>query len=172
MKVLQESSRESLKSLVKQQEGSLVSLLQEIQDIYGYLPEDVLREVARGRNIPLIDVYSVATFYKAFSLKPKGKNRITACTGTACHVRGSQKVTEEISRSLGVQPGDTTADGLYSLETVSCLGACALAPLVLVNGESHGNMTPARAAGLLDLLRPGAGDSSPAKTGRPVKERG
>ena len=152
MKALQESSREYLKSLVKQQEGSLVGLLQEIQEIYGYLPEDVLREVARSKGIPLIDVFSVATFYKAFSLKPKGKNRITACTGTACHVRGSQKVAEEISRSLGIRPGDTTEDGLYSLETVNCVGACALAPLVLVNEESHGNMTPAKAANLLDRL--------------------
>jgi NADH:ubiquinone oxidoreductase subunit E len=85
--------------------GSVVALLQEIQERYNYLPEEILRKVAREKNIPLIDIYSVATFYKAFSLTPKGKHKIVTCSGTACHVRGSEKVTREISRLLGVEPG-------------------------------------------------------------------
>ncbi len=153
MKALQEHSREYLESLVRKKESSLVALLQDVQEAYGYLPEDVLREIARQKSVPLIDIYSVATFYKSFSLKPKGRNKITACTGTACHVRGCHRVVEEISHSLGIKPGETTADGLYSLETVNCVGACALAPLVLVNEESQGNMTPAKAAKLLQGLK-------------------
>ncbi len=153
MKALQKESKNYLNSLIKQKENSLVSLLQDIQGKYRYLPEDVLREIAKQKNIPLIDIYRVATFYKSFSLEPKGKHIIQTCTGTACHVRGSEKVTEEISHSLGIKPGETAKDGLYSLETVNCVGACALAPLVMVNEDPHGNMTPIKAANLIKGLK-------------------
>lgn len=127
---------------------SLVALLQEVQEQYNYLPEEVLRELACARGLSLMEMYSVATFYKSFSLQPRGRHKIVTCTGTACHVRGSEKVTEEVSRMLGVKPGGTSEDGEYSLESVNCLGACALAPLVVVDGEYHGNMTAARVAAL------------------------
>lgn len=123
---------------------SLISLLHQIQEHYNYLPEEVLREVAEKTGIPPIEVYRVATFYKAFSLVPRGKHKVVVCCGTACHVRGSEKVVEEISRILGVKPGGTTADARYSLETVNCLGACALAPLVAVDNDYYGRMTPSK----------------------------
>ncbi len=138
----------SSERLTKQDAGSMIFLLQQIQEKHNYLPEDVLRKVAVERDVPLIDIYSLATFYKSFSLTPRGKHKVTVCTGTACHVHGAQKVEEEISRILGVEPGSTTRDGEYSLESVNCLGACALAPLVTIDGDYHGNMTPAKLYGL------------------------
>ncbi len=132
---------------------SLVTMLHQIQETYNYLPENVLRELAKEKNIPLVDLYRVATFYSLFSLTPKGKHKILTCTGTACHVRGSEKVTEEISRVLGIQPGETTEDGEYSLEAVNCLGACALAPLVVVDEQYHANMTPAQIGALFNGVR-------------------
>lgn len=127
---------------------SLIALLQEIQEQHNYLPEDLLRELAGAERLSLMDIYSVATFYKSFSLKPRGRRKIVACTGTACHVRGSDQVTRELSRMLGISPGATTEDGEYSLESVNCLGACALAPLVVVDGEYLGQMSAARVAAL------------------------
>ncbi len=121
---------------------STITLLQAIQEKYNYLPEEVLKRAAKEMNIPLIDLYSVATFYKSFSLVPRGKHEIVTCSGTACHVRGSEKVTEEISRTLGVDRDSTSNDGEYSLKCVNCVGACALAPLVIVDGQYHGHMTP------------------------------
>ena len=123
---------------------SIVTVLQSIQEKYNYLPEDLLKKTAQEMNIPLIEVYSVATFYKSFSLVPRGEHMIVTCMGTACHVRGSDAVTEEISRLLNVNRGATSNDGKYTLECVNCLGACALAPLVIVDGQYHGNMTPAK----------------------------
>jgi len=99
-------------------------------------------------GIPLIDIYSVATFYKSFSLTPKGKHQVVTCSGTACHVRGSEKVTEEISRVLNLKKGTTSKDGEYSLECVNCVGACALAPLVIVDGQNYGHMTPSKVRSL------------------------
>ncbi|MEW5783989.1 MAG: NAD(P)H-dependent oxidoreductase subunit E [Bacillota bacterium] len=122
---------------------SIVSLLQLIQQEYNYLPEEVLREAALATGFPLIEMFRVATFYKSFSLVPRGKHTITACCGTACHVRGSEKVVREISKTLGVAPGETTPDGQYTVETVNCLGACALAPLVVLDGQYYGGVTPA-----------------------------
>ncbi len=127
---------------------SIVALLQAIQDKYNYLPEKFLRRAAREMEVPLIDVYSVAKFYKSFSLVPEGRHQIVTCTGTACHVRGSEKITEEISRTLGVEVNSTSPDGEYSLKCVNCVGACASAPLVIVDGEYHGNMTPLKAGKL------------------------
>ncbi|MDY6826489.1 MAG: NAD(P)H-dependent oxidoreductase subunit E [Bacillota bacterium] len=120
-----------------------VSLLQTIQEEYGYLPEEVLQKAAEETGFSLTDLYSIATFYKSFSLVPRGRHRIVACTGTACHVRGSDSVIEEISRVLNVKKNSTSEDGEYSLECVNCMGACALGPLVVVDGCHHGRMTPA-----------------------------
>ena len=149
MSLLVENMQMEEKVLNGRNGESLVALLQQVQEQYDHLPEHVLREIARERNLSLMDIYSVATFYKSFSLRPRGRHKIVVCSGTACHVRGSEKVTQELSRRLGVKPGETTEDGEYSLETVNCLGACALAPLVVVDGEYHGNMTAARVATLI-----------------------
>ncbi|MDO9535107.1 MAG: NAD(P)H-dependent oxidoreductase subunit E [Bacillota bacterium] len=144
MKALEENLRLGQKDPHIQQNGSIISLLQEIQERYNYLPEDVLRDLAKKRNVSLMEIFSIATFYKSFSLTPKGKHKIVTCSGTACHVRGSEKVTREISRKLGIEPGSTTEDGEYSLESVNCLGACALAPLVVIDDQYFGSMSSAK----------------------------
>ena len=130
--------------LMENNEESVISILHKVQERFNYLPEQVIREVSVKTETPLIEVYRIATFYKYFSLQPKGKHKILTCSGTACHVRNSEKVTEEVSRYLNIDPDSTTEDGLYSLEKVNCLGACALAPLVVIDDEYHGNMTPAK----------------------------
>jgi NADH-quinone oxidoreductase subunit E len=123
-------------------EGSaLISMLQDIQNEYNYLPEEALREVAQTLDIPLIDIYSVATFYKSFSLTPRGKHLVTVCLGTACHVRGGRRILGEIVKKLNIEPGETTEDKLFTLETVNCLGCCAIGPIVVVDGEYYGEMT-------------------------------
>lgn len=123
---------------------SLVSILQDIQAEYRYLPEDALRVVARQLDLQLIQVYGVATFFKAFSLKPRGKHIVSVCLGTACHVRGAPAVLDEAKRRLGIEPGETTEDMSFTLETVNCLGACALGPIMVVDGKYHGQMSPGR----------------------------
>lgn len=123
---------------------SLVSILQDIQAEYHYLPEDALRVVAGQLDLQLIQVYGVATFFKAFSLKPRGEHMVTCCLGTACHVRGAPAVLDEVKRQLGIEPGETTEDMRFTLETVNCLGACALGPIVVVDGKYHGQMSPGK----------------------------
>ena len=123
---------------------SLVSILQDIQVEYHYLPEDTLRVVARQLDLQLIQVYSVATFFKAFSLKPRGEHIVSVCLGTACHVRGAPAVLDEVKRQLGIEPGETTEDMRFTLETVNCLGACALGPIVVVDSKYHGQMSPGK----------------------------
>ncbi len=120
----------------------LIAVLQDINHDLGYLPEPALRYVSRRVKVPLISVYHVATFYKAFSLQPRGKHLIRVCLGTACHVRGAQQVLEAIKGKLQIEPGQTTKDRKFTLETVNCLGTCALAPVVTVDGKYSGNMTP------------------------------
>lgn len=137
---------------------SMISILQDIQKEYRYLPEDVLKMVARKLELPLIQVYGVATFFKAFSLVPKGKHVLSVCTGTACHVRGASAVLDEVERELSIKAGETTADMQFSLETVNCLGACALGPIVVVDGKYHGKMAPVKVkAALRRYKKRGAG---------------
>jgi len=123
---------------------SLISILQDIQSEYHYLPENVLRAVASQLGLPLIQVYGVATFFKAFSLEPRGQHIVSVCLGTACHVRGAPAVLDEVKRRLGIAPSETTEDMRFSLETVNCLGACALGPIVVVDGKYHGQMRPGK----------------------------
>ena len=123
---------------------SLISILQDIQSEYHYLQEDALRAVASQLDLPLIQVCGVATFFKAFSLKPRGEHMVSVCLGTACHVRGAPAVLDEVERQLGIEAGETTEDMRYSLETVNCLGACALGPIVVVDGKYHGQMSPGK----------------------------
>jgi len=121
---------------------NLLSILRDIQNEYGYLPAERLKEVASKLDLPLIDIYGVATFYKSFSLKPKGRHQIKVCSGTACHVRGSNRIIKEISQKLGIKPGETSANGEYSLETVMCLGCCAIGPVVVKDSKYYGQVTP------------------------------
>jgi len=132
---------------------ALIMVLQDIQKHYRYLPVAALQLVARKMDLPIAQIYGVATFYRAFSLKPKGKNHICVCTGTACHVRQADVIVNRLETSLGIKPGETTKDQEFSLETVNCLGACALGPLVMANDTYHGNMTVAKVKTMLDRLR-------------------
>lgn len=131
----------------------LIAILQDIQDRERYLPREALCRVAERLNMPLIDVYGVATFYSAFSLEPRGKHEITVCMGTACHVRGGQRILEEFERQVGVEAGHTTEDLQFTLETVNCLGCCAIGPVVVVDGEYHGEMTSSRVKVLVNGCR-------------------
>ena len=133
--------------------GGLIAMLEEIQAIYGYLPEAGLRLVAEATKHALVDVYGVATFYRPFSLRPRGKHHLCVCLGTACHVRNAPMVVEEFERQLGVNAGETTPDGEVTLETVSCLGACALGPIVVVDGTYHSKVTPTAVKKILDTLQ-------------------
>lgn len=118
----------------------MVSILQDIQAEYRYLPKETLLQVSEGLNIPSTQVYSVATFFKAFSLKPRGRHMINVCLGTACHVRGAVRILDEIERELGIGRGETTDDLRFTLETVNCVGCCALGPVVIIDGEYSGQM--------------------------------
>lgn len=136
-------------------EGSLISALEKIQSRYGYLPEEALRTVAEQTGRSLVDIYGVATFYRAFSLEPRGKHLISVCLGTACHVRGGPAIAEEIQQQLGIGPGETTADREFTLETVNCLGACALGPVVVVDGHYFPSVKTSKVKEILDQTRTG-----------------
>ena len=120
---------------------SLIPLLQEVQEECGYLSRETVVRIGRHLNLPASKVYGVATFYNQFRFQPQGKFHVQVCRGTACHVKGSAAVLESVKRSLNVEPGNTTRDGLFSLEVVACIGACGLAPVICVNGEFHANLT-------------------------------
>lgn len=129
--------------------GSLINVLEDIQAEFRYLPKEALILVSERMGVPLSQVYSVATFYNAFSLKPSGEHTICVCTGTACHVRGAVHVLQRLQTKLGIQPGETTRDRVFTLETGNCLGACALGPVVVLDGEYEGNMTTKKVDKLL-----------------------
>lgn len=128
----------------RSQPQQLIEVLQDIQEHYGYISEEAMVSTSKELGAPLLEVYRVASFYKAFSLKPRGKNLITICTGTACHVRGSDLLIDQVKGQLKINPGETTRDGLFTLECVNCLGACALAPIVVQNGDYSSKMTPGK----------------------------
>jgi NADH-quinone oxidoreductase subunit E len=134
-------------------QSALISILQEIQDKYRYLPKKSLLLVSEMLGVPVSQTYGVATFYTSLSLIPKGKHLISVCLGTACHVRGAPKILEEINRQLGIEAGETTVDKEFSLETVNCLGACALGPVVVVDGKYHGQMNISKTSSLLKKLK-------------------
>ena len=127
---------------LKNEPGCLMPVMQRAQDIFGYLPEDVQNIIAKGLDIPVSDVYGVATFYAQFNLEPKGKYIISVCLGTACYVKGAQLVLDELEKVLGVPAGSTTPDGLFTLNATRCLGACGLAPVIMVNDDVYGRLTP------------------------------
>ncbi len=128
----------------------LVSILQDIQAEYRYLSEETMKEVSRSLEVPVSLVYSVATFFKAFNLKPVGRHVVNVCLGTACHVRGALKILEQLERELGISPGETTKDLKFTLETVKCVGACALGPMVIVDGEYEGKMKSDKVTPLIE----------------------
>lgn len=133
-------------------EGDLIPLLQEIQDAYGYLPPQVLTKVSAITGIPTSRMYGVITFYSQFHLEPHGKHKITVCRGTSCHVRGGKKALDMAASVLGIRDGETSQDMEFSLETVACLGACALSPVMVVDGKYYGKLTPRRAERILRQL--------------------
>ena len=122
--------------------SNLITILQKAQSIYGYLPKDVMYHIADNVGITPADVVGVATFYSQFRLTPIGKYLIMSCQGTACHVNGSERVLNAITNYLGIKSGETTEDGLFTVEEVACLGCCSLAPVIMINGEAYGNLTP------------------------------
>ncbi len=130
-------------------DGSLIAALEQIQERYRYLPPEALILASERLGVPLSQAYSVATFYNAFSLKPKGKHCLHVCMGTACHVRGSPQVLDRLETKLGIKAAQTTRDHLFTLETVNCLGACALGPIVVTDGEYSGQMTTQKVDRLL-----------------------
>ena len=142
-----------LSSFPQVSQGDLIPLLQQIQARYGYLPREVLCEMGRRTKIPISRVYGVATFYEQFHLEPHGRHIVRCCRGTACHVKGGDEVINTIERVLGIKDGETTDDGVFTFETVACLGACALAPLMVVDGVYYSKMNPNKARKVFDALR-------------------
>ena len=148
LKELREEVKKILKSYQHDQ-GMLVAILQDIQANYKYLSKEALQQVSQGLDIPQSQVYSVATFFKAFSLQPRGRHLINVCLGTACHVRGAGRVLDRLELELGIKHGETTQDRKYTLESVNCVGACALGPIVVIDGEYSGEMTADKVKPLL-----------------------
>ncbi len=132
---------------------ALISILQDLQEREGYLPRDVLSEVAKRMNVGLPQVYGVATFFRSLSLVPQGRHRVTLCLGTACHVRGGPRILDEVTRLLKIMPDGTTDDGLFTLKVVNCLGACAIGPVMMVDDKYYGDMSASRAKRILDDYR-------------------
>lgn len=130
----------------------LIEVLQDVQKHFGYVSEESMKVISSELGMPLMEVYGVASFYKAFSLKPRGKNVVTICTGTACHVRGSKLLVNQAGGQLGIAPNEMSEDGLFTIEHVNCLGACALAPVVTENGSTHHHMNPRKLRKLIDKL--------------------
>lgn len=135
--------------------GVAIPLLADIQRLFGYLPPEAVEEAAKRLDVPAAELFGVATFYSMFRLKPLGKHVIRLCRGTACHVQGSLRIAEELQRRLKVNEGDTTQDGLFTLQFVACLGCCSLAPVMMVGEDVHGRLTPDKAVKVLDAYRGG-----------------
>ncbi|MFC1917048.1 NAD(P)H-dependent oxidoreductase subunit E [Chloroflexota bacterium] len=134
------------------QPHQLIEVLQDVQESYGYIPEEAMAEISKTLGVPLIEVYRVASFYKAFKLTPSGKYVVTICNGTACHVRGAQLLLDQAMSQLGIKPGEVTEDGMFSVEDVNCLGACALGPIASENGTLGHHMTPAKLRKLINSV--------------------
>ena len=135
---------------VKVPEGALVPILQEITSTYNYLPENVLRYISEKLDIPLSLIYRIATFYNAFSLKPRGRHIITVCLGTSCHVKGAPRIVATLERELGIKISETTEDMSFTLETVNCLGCCGLAPVMTVGEDLYGKITTAKVPEIIE----------------------
>ena len=153
---LEKEKFEALQQVIdelRNEPGALMPIMQRAQDIFGYLPEEVQNYIAKELDIPVSDIYGVATFYAQFNLEPKGKYIISVCLGTACYVKGAQLVLDELEKVLGVPAGSTTPDGLFTLNATRCLGACGLAPVMTVNEEVYGRLTPEDIPGIIAKYR-------------------
>ena len=146
----QEAQLRAVMEAHKNQRGAVMPVLQQAQDIYGYLPMEVQTMVAEGLNVPLEEVYGVSTFYSQFSLTPKGQYNISVCLGTACYVKGAGKLLEKLKERLGIEPEECTADGRFSLTACRCIGACGLAPVLTVNDDVYGRLTENDIDGIID----------------------
>lgn len=129
--------------------GALIPVLHEAQDIYGYLPLEVQKVISEGLDVPLAEIYGVVTFYAQFSLQPKGKYKINVCLGTACYVKGAAKLIDKIKEKLGIEVGECTEDGKFSLDATRCIGACGLAPVMTINDDVYGRLVPDEIEGIL-----------------------
>ncbi|MBE3108998.1 MAG: NAD(P)H-dependent oxidoreductase subunit E [Acidobacteria bacterium] len=171
-----DTDKTRIQSLIDKHQGlkkNLVAILLDIQESFNYLPPESLRQVAKALGMPLIDVLGVATFYRAFSLRPRGKHMCLVCLGTACHVRGAQKILEEIERKLDVPAGENTKDGQFTLETAACLGCCAIGPVVVVDGAYQGHATIRKVAPILDKYRkPKASGKRPKAAAKTATRKG
>lgn len=136
----------------RSQPNQLIEVLQDVQENHGYISEEAIQSVSQWLGVPLMEVCRVASFYKAFRLEPAGRHALTICMGTACHVRGARLLLDQAANQLGIDPGEVTSDGLFSIECVNCLGACALGPIVTENGNYHHHMTPAKLRKLIETL--------------------
>ncbi len=132
---------------------AVMEVLQDVQDTLRYIPEEAIVQISQRLDVPLIEVFRLANFYKAFSLKPRGRHMVTVCAGTACHVQGTPRLLDTILGVLNTKPGETTADGAFTVETVNCLGACALAPVVVIDGRYYDHMTPGKVQALIEDIR-------------------
>lgn len=134
-------------------EDELIPILQQVQQVFGYLPEPAMKRIAKFLKLPEGTVFGVGTFYAQFKLSPSGRNIIRVCRGTACHVRGGARILRGVEKHLGIKPEETSPDFEYSLETVACLGACALAPNIVVNGKVYGRLTESKVRKILDGIK-------------------
>jgi len=133
----------------KAEDGNLLQIMLELQSSNSWLPKEVLKRVSERLDVPLTRIQHIATFYKAFSLVPKGRHKVHICVGTACHVRGASRILDTVEEATGIKPGETDMDMKFSVETVNCLGCCALGPVMEIDGKTHGKMSPAQTAGIL-----------------------
>ena len=133
--------------------GSLITILQHTQDIYGYLPYEVQKMISDGTGIPIEKVYGVASFYAQFTMSPKGENEVSVCLGTACYVKGAADVLDALEKELGIEDGQCTSDGKFSLDTCRCVGACGLAPVFIVNGDVYGKATPDKVHDIIEKYK-------------------
>ncbi len=144
---------EKILSEFEKNQKELIHILHDVQKKYGYIPSRAVFEISRHIKISESEIYGVLSFYKAFTLKPRGKHLITICLGTACHVRGAPMILDEFKRKLGIEPGETTDDNLFTLETVNCVGACALGPIAISDGDYHGQMKTGEVDKLVEKLK-------------------
>ncbi len=150
-----ENSKKLTEIIAKYREtrGALIPVLHEAQEVYGYLPEDVIKNISAGLNVPLAEIYGVVTFYTQFSLNPKGRFKINVCMGTACYVKGSGDILEKFKEKLGIEVGQCTEDGKFSLDACRCIGACGLAPVIMINDDVHGRLVPDDVEGILEKYK-------------------
>jgi NADH-quinone oxidoreductase subunit E len=160
------SEIETIVERYEARESAILAILQDIQAKEKYLPKEVLEQVGQRLHIPINKIYRIATFYRAFSLTPRGRHEVCVCLGTACHVRGAQRIVDQIGIELGIRQGETTKDRNFTLETVNCLGVCASGPILAVDGEYFGNMSPIKVEGVLKKFQPDPSDQKEASNGK------